>query len=99
MKHFDKLTYKEKERAIKASLLWTVEGIVYGFMDVKLINPRNQQRLDHILKDAAEEPRLSTLRILINKPIIGELRKIALIHAEDSLYDKHGSRILKDNLQ
>lgn len=99
MRSYEKLTLKEKKRAQKVSLNFVVECIVFGIMEIKLTKPKLQIELNKILDRSINQPRLATLRILLNKPIVEDIRKIALIHATESKYNKFGDRIIKENLQ
>lgn len=100
MRIFENLTQPEQHKAIRTSLAWIIEGIVFGLVEVKLINPRNHDRLEHILLDGRkrDETRLTILRIMNNKPICDELRKLALVDASECKYDAVGCRILEERL-
>ena len=101
MKTFEQLSKIEQAKAIQACFANIVESIVLGIVEVKLTNPRNQEWLERILDlgKATDETRLTILRIMNCKPISEELRGLAVIAAEEYLYNAVGSRIMKESLQ
>jgi hypothetical protein len=95
MRTFEELTSQEQTRALKASVAWLTDDIAHGVLEVTLINPRRQHRLDTILSDARvrEMPRLGKLAILNDKVLMEEIGKLALVDASEHIYNEFGDRM------
>jgi hypothetical protein len=101
MRTFEQLSVQEREKALRASRAAIVENVISGVMEIELVNPITQRTLDIILKDAVEKdsPRLAALRIFLNRPILQEIDRLALVVAVETMYDESGNRILQESLQ
>jgi hypothetical protein len=101
MRTFETLNIEERERSLRAIRANIVENVVYGVLDIKLVNPKSQEKLEWILLESArnEQPRLAMLRIFGYKPICEEIERLALVVAAETMYDSTGHRIIEENLQ
>jgi hypothetical protein len=87
MRQFEELNAEERERSLRAIRASIVENVVYGTLDLKLVHPINQERLELFLELSRknDEPRLAVLRILNDKPICKEIERLALVVAEETM--------------
>jgi hypothetical protein len=95
MKAFDQLNVAQKEDAINMAFYELTNLIADGTLEITLVDPRNQSRLDRILTTArkTESQRLVKLHIIHDKPIRKELTALALIIAHMSEYGDDGDAI------
>ena len=97
MKTFDQLTRQQKKDAIDMASYELIAHVSKGNLDVTLVNPASQARLEKILENGRkkESPRLITLHLLNDKPIREELDRLAMVAAHGSQYDDNGDAITK----
>ncbi len=88
MKAFDQLTAEQKVDAINMAYYELMNLIRDGVLEIKLIDPASQKRLERILKN--EQPRLVMLHLMHDKPIRKEIERLALVAAHGSEYQDNG---------
>ena|SRR5665213_1694228 len=97
MKTFEQLTTVQREEAIKFAYKTIRNGITDGTLEVKLVDPKNQERLDNIIKYSVGQDNMRLANLLISKTIgvRTELSKLALVVASESDYDDEGQVIME----
>lgn len=95
MKTFDQLTDEQKADAISMAEYDLLDVIAKGIVEVELVEPRNQKKLQEILSEARkkESDRLVKLHILHDRPIRRELERLALVAAHGSVYYDNGEAV------
>jgi hypothetical protein len=92
MKTFDQLTLPQQSEAINTCYYELTGLIASGTLEIKLVNPASQKRLEKILDDAKKKAsrRLVTLYLIHDKPIRLELERLSLVAAHGSEYGDDG---------
>lgn len=92
MKTFDQLTVEQKADAVNMASYELMTLIAEGTLEIQLVDPSSQKRLEKILSDArkAESTRLVKLYMLHDKPIRKEIERLALVAAHGSEYTDAG---------
>ena len=95
MKTFDQLDPKQQTDAVELAFYDLVNLIRDGVVEVTLVNPASQRRLELILSKGRKEekPRMITLRLLHDKPIRQEIERMALVAAHGGDYHENGDAI------
>ena len=95
MKTFDQLNKEQKELACNMAFYELVNLIRDGVLEIKLVNPNSQRKLESILSNArkTEKPRLAMLGLLHDQPIRQEIERLALVAAHGAGYDVNGDAI------
>lgn len=95
MKSFDQLTTEQQADAVNMCSYELMTLIADGTLEIKLVDPSSQKRLEKILSDArkAESTRLVKLYLLHDKPIRKEIERLALVAAHGSDYDDAGEAL------
>lgn len=95
MKTFDQLDTQQKEDAIGMAFYDLLNLVRDGVLELQLVNPASQQRLELILSKArkTETPRLAVLQLLHDKPIRQEIERLALVAAHGSEYNDSGDPV------
>lgn len=97
MKTFDELTGNQKDEAIGLAFSDIVELVRDGVVELALVDPISQKRLDLILSEArkTDSQRLIILRLLNDKPIRTEIARLALVVAHGAEYNDDGEIIME----
>lgn len=97
MKSFEQLTKSEKQDAIDFAAHELMGHMSNGTIEVTLVNPASQARLDKILSDARkkESARLAMLYFMHDKPIREEIYRLALVVASESDYSDDGDILME----
>ncbi len=95
MKTFDQLSVEQQAEAVSMAEYDLLDVIAKGVVEVELVDPRNQKKLQRILSDARkkESDRLVKLHILHDKSIRKELERLALVAAHGSVYYDDGNAV------
>lgn len=98
MKTFEDLTSEQREEAIKATTMATVENISNGVLEIELVDKTNQVALDRIMDASVrkDSPRLATMMILKHQGIRKEIERLALVAASESAYNDDGTISMKE---
>lgn len=91
MKSFDELNKQQKEDAINMAFYDLINLVRDGVLELELVNPASQKRLETILRK--EERRLVMLHLMHDKPIRLELERLALVAAHGADYDANGDAV------
>lgn len=97
MKTFDQLTKEQKQDAIDMATYELMNHIANGSVEITLVNPASQTRLEKILANARkkESTRLVTLHLVHDKQIKEEIYKLGVVAAHGSSYDENGDAIME----
>lgn len=95
MKTFDQLTVEQKADAVGMASYELMDLIAKGILEIKLVDPKAQKRLEKFLSDArkAESQRLVKLHLIHDKPIRREIERLALVAAHGSDYHDNGDAV------
>lgn len=96
MRTFDQLTKQQREDAVDFAAYELMDHVAQGTLELTLVDPASQKRLEKILKDArkAESTRLVKLHLMHDKPIKTEIYRLALAAANGSQYDENGDAVM-----
>ncbi len=96
MRTFDQLSLEKKEEALKFTFFELVTNISDGTIEVTLVNPVTQGKLEKILSESRkkESIRYAVLSMLADKEIRPELERLAFIAASGSSYNEEGNPII-----